>query len=238
MSVEPRRGCGFRKAGGTYLESDPGGFECGRLPIPLLPCPLCDQRPRFTRGLQKVSPKNLLHSAPPCQWGGHSILPKLFSRPVCSVCPYGRIESQEVAALQWVGVRHYSPEEFSREAVALGVSRRVPWPLPKWFEVGKMWVFLAHEEARVEPCPGPCGGRGFVRTGEEQLPERCEICEGEAVVKTPAIFFAFKPQRVVRIVSKSMPTNERLDLMDKGLVLVEVPDDDPDHAPRKGAEEE
>lgn len=229
MAVEARRGCGFRKAGGTYLESDPGGFACGRLPIPLIPCPLCDQRPRFTRGLQRVTPKNLLHSAPPCK------SPDAPAR--CVVCPYGRIEQAETAGLLWVGARFYTPEKFTEEAAELGASRRVPWPLPKWFEVGKTWIFCAHEEAIKDQCPS-CEGRGFIRVGEDRLPSKCEMCDETGEIKTPGIFTAFRPQRVVRIVRDDMDEAEKEKLREQGLTLVEVPSDDPDHAPRKGAEED
>ena len=66
MAVEGKRGCGYRKTGGTYLVSDGKGFACGRIPVPLVPCPLCDHMPAFTRGLQQVTPRNFLHAAPKC----------------------------------------------------------------------------------------------------------------------------------------------------------------------------
>lgn len=74
MAVEHRRGCGHRKIGGTYLEGDPGpGYLCGRLPLAVKPCPLCDQRPAFTRGLQRVTPLNLLHGRRAVQRDAHAL---------------------------------------------------------------------------------------------------------------------------------------------------------------------
>lgn len=232
MAVEVRRGW---KIGGTYLETDPGWFACGRLPIPLSPCPLCDQRPRFARGLQRVTPKNLLHSAPLCTRAGTGILAKQFLAPACSACPYGSIESAEVAGLMWVGARFCSPSAFAAEAEALGVSKRVPWPLPKWMEVGKTWVFLAHEEGRVEACEA-CQGKGLrPATPPAVLPDPCEACDGKGRVASPAIFYAFKPHRVVRIVPDDLDHEAARDLEKEGLTLVEVPAADADHAaPRRG----
>jgi hypothetical protein len=67
MAVEAKRGCGYRRQGGTYLVCDAGGFACGKIPIPITPCPLCDHRPAFTRGLQEIKPAHFLHAAPECK---------------------------------------------------------------------------------------------------------------------------------------------------------------------------
>lgn len=96
MAVEAKRGCGYRKQGGTYLVSGGSGFECGRLPLGLIPCPLCDHRPAFTRGLQRIAPKNILHAAPVCKSGDERR---------CAVCPLGKAITVETAGLMWVGDR-------------------------------------------------------------------------------------------------------------------------------------
>lgn len=229
MAVEAKRGCGFRRVGGTYLETDPGGFECGRLPIPLIPCPLCDQRPRFTRGLQRITPKMVLHAAPDCGMGGER----------CAQCPFGSLLSADIAGLMWVGGKFYTPREFEAEAARLGVSKRVPWPTPKWLEIGKTWVLLAHEETITETCP-TCQGSGMHETpdgkfynGEGKRLGDCEDCGRTGKVRTPGVFHAFVPRRIVRIVPDDMPEQEREALREQGLTLVEVPADDPDHQPSK-----
>lgn len=239
MAVEGKRGCGYRKIGGTYLEDDPGlQFECGRIPLALAPCPLCEQRPKFTRGLQRIVPKNVLHSAPACRAEGTLR---------CGLCPFNLIFSQEQAALMWVGSKFYTPEEFQAEAKSMGVSKRIPF-VPKWFKVNQTWVFLAHEEAVQQTCTA-CDGKGhtvqteqalekvgamgFTNPGDLIAVEACETCEGSGVVHVPAIFYAYKPARVVRIVPDTMPAQERAALQEQGLTLVEVPHDDPDHQPSK-----
>ena len=235
MAVERKRGCGYRKIGGTYLEGEPGpGYECGRLPLPIKPCPLCDQRPAFTRGLQRITPLNLLHAATPCRAAPEH----------CRACPLNVAVAQETAGLLWVGGRFYTPESFTAEAVALGPSKRVPWPLPKWFEFGTTWVFLAHEEATAEECAA-CGGHGrpVLRQAVGGLAlqvTQCETCGGTGSVSAPAVFHVFKPRRVVRIVPETMPAAERERLRAQGLTLVEVPASDPDHQPakRNGEDEE
>jgi hypothetical protein len=59
-------------------------------------------------------------------------------------------------------------------------------------------------------------------------------------VSAPAVFHAFKPRRVVRIVPDTMPADERERLRAQGLTLVDVPASDPDHQPskRNGEDEE
>lgn len=242
MAVEGKRGCGYRKIGGTYLEDDPHQqFECGRIPLALAPCPLCEQRPKFTRGLQRIVPKNVLHSAPACRTEGTLR---------CRLCPFDLIFSQEQVALMWVGGKFYSPAEFQAEAKSMGVSKRIPF-VPKWFVVNQTWVFLAHEEGVQQTCR-VCDGKGHTVQTEQALEkvgtmnpgdlievEACEACEGSGGVHVPAIFYAYKPVRVVRIVPDTMPAQERTTLQEQGLTLVEVPHDDPDHQPsKKRADEE
>jgi hypothetical protein len=136
----------------------------------------------------------------------------------------------------WVGRRYYTPQSFTQECIEMGPSKRVPWPLPRWFELGKTWVFLAHEDAAQEPCEA-CGdgGRQVKQTvGELSLEvtvtQTCETCGGRGVVPAPAVFYVFKPVRVVRIIPDTMPEEEREALRRQGLTLVEVPANDPDHS--------
>lgn len=225
MAIEARRGCGYRKVGGTYLVSGGAGFACGRFPLEIAPCPLCDHRPPFTRGIQKVTPKNVLHASPACKSG---------NEVRCAVCPLGQALAADTAGLMWVGDKFYTPGEFSAEAAKLGVSKRIP-SIPKWLEIGKTWVFLAHEKAITETCLTCNGTRSIV--GDEGHLDNCEVCEDGRIYK-PAVFFAFVVDRVERIIPDTMPEAQRAKLREQGLTLVEVPADDPDHAAGRAKDEE
>ena len=49
MSVEARRGCGYRKVGGLYLVGPKLEAGCGRLPLVHV-CPVCQSGIKQTRG--------------------------------------------------------------------------------------------------------------------------------------------------------------------------------------------
>jgi hypothetical protein len=229
MAAEPRRGCGYRKIGATYLECDARAFACGVLPFELAPCPLCDHRPPFTRGIQRITPRNILHQAKPC------------SAPPshCEACPAGKAMEAETAGLMWIGDRFYTVTEFNEEANRLGISKRVP-AIPQWLEIGKTWIFLAYGKVFSESC-ARCRGAGkmlVVQTAAESaFLEECEYCENGRVHR-PGVFRAFIPQRLVRIIPDTMPEAERATLRKQGLTLVEVPHDDPDHQPTRGRKDD
>jgi hypothetical protein len=145
VAVEAIRGCGYRKVGGLYLVSDGIGQPCCRLPIPIRPCVTCGEQIKFSRSFQRVKLGGLLMHAPACQ-----------HHPGCTVCPLCGNQPDKVGLL-WVGKQHYTPDEFTSEAVRLGVSRRIS-ALPKEFRLG-MWVLLAHIEAvdGICDCSGPKG---------------------------------------------------------------------------------
>lgn len=251
MAVEAKRGCGYRRIGGLYLEGDAGpGFPCGRLPLGLLPCPLCEHRPTQGRGLQKIVPKVVLHSADACPRAEEVLAsPRWLSgAPVCDACPLGKILAQEVAGLMWVGVEHYpTPADFTAEALRLGVSKRLGAKPGEWFRLGESWLLLAHPRASVAPCAA-CAGRGQLtaepvraQLGTPVLPgaegmaayATCDRCEGEGTLYTPGVFHAVVPRRVAKIIGDDTPAAERERLEKQGLALVEVPAGDPDHQARK-----
>lgn len=216
--MEQKRKCGYRKAGGTYLVTDIGHwFECGRLPLKLLSCPLCDHKPNFVRSLQRIVPRNILHAAPVCE-----------ADPVrCMRCPLGKAMEMETAGLLWVG-SSYTPAEFMEEAKRLGVSKRVPWPVPKWLEIGKTWIFLASEQTFQRPCPD-CAS--VVLRSENDAP--CETCEGEGQVYSPGVFSCFVPQRIERIVPLTFPEEEAEQLRKQGITPVFLNTTQPEHAAKE-----
>jgi hypothetical protein len=134
VSVEPRRGCGFRKIGGLYLVSDGRGVVCDRLPIVLGICPTCGHGVKQTRGFTWVDAAALAGVHPNCKDD--------FACPLC-MAPHelGR------CGLLWIGEKFYkTPDDFDREAASLGVSRRIT-AIPRGFKVGETWILFAHPKA-------------------------------------------------------------------------------------------
>ena len=103
----------------------------------------------------------------------------------------------------WVGEKFYTPEDFTSEAKEFGISKRIA-AVPREFETGKTWVFLAHSRAGRDP-----------KTNRN----------------VPAIFHVFKPTRIEKIVSATQyqNRNEMDKLTAKGITPVVVADDDYDH---------
>lgn len=134
MAVEARRGCGYRKIGGLYLVSGPGGMSCDRLPFPLTICPTCNQGIKQTRGWTWVDVSVLVG-------GSHdTCVDWATSCPMCTPL-------LDRAGLLWIGEKFYpTPTEFHMEAADLGISRRIK-AIPRGFEIGKTWVLLAHPKA-------------------------------------------------------------------------------------------
>ena len=76
--------------------------------------------------------------------------------------------------------------------------------VPRNFKVGETWVLLAHKKVKTN---------------------------GE---KTSAIFSAFKPTKIEKLITKSQATEEALKKLGKqGITPVVVPDDDKDHNPKE-----
>jgi len=204
---EAKRGCGYRKPGGLYLVNDGIGEPCSALPFPLGVCPCCSAGVKPTRGWTWITPDLLLagklvpHGTPE-----HS-----------DRCPFsepGRLG--ERAGLLWIGETYYStPQDFTREAARMGVSRRIH-AIPNDFEIGQ-WVLLAHRKA-VPSAVCDCGVESDpagMTNGETHDP-------GCSMFGTPGIFHAFQPSRIEYVV-KGDETEEQLDRLEKrGVTLVEV----------------
>ena len=199
MAVESKRGCGYRKIGGLYLVGDPGEhFSCDRLPIPLLTCPTCGEGIKPTRGWTWVFPHNLFQ-------GVHSVL-KCSCPPLCPIC-FPDLMGRK-AGLTWIGTQFYTPSTFAKEALTLGVSRRIS-SVPRGLVLGKTWVLVGHRQAAKIPAPGTV-------TGEKPC---------------PGIFYAFIPQRMEMIITESYSEDEKFmeKLEKRGITPVVVPADDKDH---------
>ena len=233
LSVEARRGCGYRKIGGLYLVSGGRGVVCDRLPIPLEVCPTCSHGIKQTRGWTWVDTAALVG-------GVHPQCEDTFACPLC-MAPQDLGRS----GLLWIGEKFYkSPQDFDREAAALGVSRRIH-AIPRGFKVGDTWILFAHPKA-IETFVDADVDQGNV--GEFPV-----TAIEERRVWKPGIFKVWLAQRIEKILPESL--RGRADraghcdrcmieasghewacfedcphvLAEKGITPVYVPDDDPDH---------
>lgn len=145
VSVESKRGCGYRSPGaggvGIYLVGPPGGEECERLPYPVTVCPVCGEGMRFSRAPRWVQPSELfaLNIGPICD-------PRIkeHDHNRCVLCTPGLLED---ALLVWIGKGHYATAaDFMLEADMMGISRKLA-SIPRGFEIGKDFIFFAHQNA-------------------------------------------------------------------------------------------
>lgn len=132
------RGCGLRKEGGTYLVGAGLAKECDRGFLVIKACPICGERPHFTRGIAKIDFAKLFGEHRPdfgrCKDG-----------PDCVVCHPPRNINHY---LMWVG-RTYTLDSFIREAKRIGVCKRIA-QIPIDFVVGRDWVYLARKSANAK----------------------------------------------------------------------------------------
>jgi len=220
-SHEKKRGCGFRKGGGTYIVSaaGPGSMRpCGKLPIPLGICPTCNQGIKQTRGWTWIDALKLLGEVEckgvpgqPCE--------------TCSLC-YAHLVENPKMGLLWIGEAFYkTPNDFMGEGMMQGISRRLT-AVPRGFEVGKHWVVLAHPKVPGAASCEECSGTGVVGYDNEDCPEEsavpCPVCNGSGKIPGPAIFTCFKPTAIEYVV-KGDETEEELDKLEaRGIRLVDV----------------
>lgn len=222
MAVEKRRGCGYRKIGGIYLVSEPGGMPCDRLPLILDVCPVCSHGFKQSRGWTWVDVNGLVG-------GVHRDCTDTFPCPLCmATSEMGR------AGLLWIGEKFYkTPAEFDSEAAELGVSRRIK-SIPRGFKVGETWVLLAHPKTTKKPCE-PCESTGFVKEPESTEPssllgETCKDCDGKGYTYAPAIFKVWRPSRIEKLLPESLRgSEEQAELEKRGISCVFIPDGDRDH---------
>jgi hypothetical protein len=219
MAVEPRRGCGYRKVGGYYLVGGGLSAPCDRMPYPLDRCRTCGGGVKFTRGHTWLQPDF---------FPVHELCKDYSPCPVCAVAPH--VDGFGPHLLLWIGRAHYSPESYLAESHRLGVSRRLS-AVPKGLVLGETWVLLAHLDA-VPPASEACTVCNF-REGEHLPGAPADVCATYQRPKpSPGIFCAFIPRAVELVLKQSDATEERVEKERKrGVTVVAVPDDDPDHQP-------
>lgn len=194
------------------------GEPCERLPVPLKCCSACGAGIKQSRSIQWMKPEILLSAAKACAFSpGHCTR--------CVVCQPVLLERNAIpkdkVALLFVGEQHYkTPEEWTREAMHMGVSRRIA-TIPKELVIGKSWIFLAHPKAVPTPV---------------KVKKPGDLVEHEEIEMKPGIFHAFVPHAIEVVVTPSMKKEKWVkEMVEKHDVkLVEVPEDDPDHAPSVG----
>lgn len=181
VSVEARRGCGFRSSGwggvGIYLMGEGRREVCERLPFPLHVCPTCGEGMPVRQGWGWVAPRKLFGAdrEPLCL---ADVNPD-HRHDVCWLCSPGA----ERAGLIWIGAGFYpTPADFQAEALRMGVSRKLP-AIPRGFVPGETVVYLAHRAAV---------------TGTD--------AEGRPTA-TPGVFTAFRPVRVDLVVDVDDPAD-------------------------------
>jgi hypothetical protein len=210
MAVEQARGCGYRKVGGLYLCGGCGGMHCDRLPYELKICPVCGSGVKFTRGFQWLDWNQYAneHDGENLDFAGGIIEKAVCTCWVgCPVC-YPSAEPQPYGLL-WVGESFYSPTNFILEATEMGISRRIA-AVPRNMKLGETWVLFAHRSA--------CGTR---------------VDEDGSREGIPGIFYAFRPQRIEKLIWQRDAKDELLeDLERRGITPVIIPDGDVEHDPK------
>lgn len=185
VSKEEPRGCGYRHSGkdgvGLYLMGT-GYFEvCERLPFPLDICPCCGEGIKFGRGWTWITPTKLMGPTcePICELSCNigacegTIIPRNLNHihTACAMCN----PPADKHGLLWVGDKFYTPGSFLKEAMTMGISKRIA-SIPRGFDFDETLVYLAHN--------------------------KCIPTEGESL---PAIFTVFKPTRLDIVVDSTNP---------------------------------
>lgn len=198
MAQEKKRACGYRKVGGLYLCGGNDGISCCKMPIILSICPTCGSGIRQTRGWTWIDPRPWL--AEPCKLPGRHL-----------ICPLAHPEELgDQVGLIWVGTAFYpTPDVFAREANEMGISKRIS-TVPRGFEVGKHWVFIAHPRVKWHI--------------EGEGDDAQQIWEA-------GVFRVFKPTAIEKIVTETQSKDEleMERLKRRGITPIVVPDDDMDH---------
>ncbi len=215
---ENQRKCGYRKIGGLYLVCDGGkDFVCDALPLPLESCSCCGYEPQQTRGLQQLRASYIrkigqiqhehtlaLKAKEAAQKAGG--LDEIFAKgppdictcPAGQGCPICNTQQDQLYGLMFVGKNNYTPEEFIEEALKFGVSKRIP-EIPRWLQLGKTWILLAHKEVPM--------------IGQKATYQTEGLLTQEPTTKK-AVFFAYRPQRLEMPMWKG-------DISDNDILLLE-----------------
>jgi hypothetical protein len=129
----------------------------------------------------------------------------------CAACPMGdRADQLGPVGIIWIGEKHYTPDSFLSEAARMGISRRIA-AVPKGLKLGETWVLIAHRK---------------VRFGPDDV--------------GPGLFYLMLPTRLEKIGTETQAQDAEAmaKLAERGITPVVVPDDDPDHNPAAGRDDD
>lgn len=216
MSIEAKRGCGYRKVGGSYLVGDYISIPCDRLPYPLDVCPVCSAGIKVSRGMTKINPLKLFEVHQDCIDRYHP----------CFVCD----PTEDIAFIMRVGEKYYPTiDDFINEGITQGVSKKIA-QIPNGFLIGKTIVYLAHINACV--VKEPVAVQQAMSMLEASEPPR--LIDAEKQKRVMGIFSAFIPQRIEKLFWQSeldaMSDKQTKALNKRGITPIGIPDGDKDHA--------
>jgi hypothetical protein len=219
MSVEARRGCGFREVKKLYLVGEYTPVFCDRLPLPIGECPYCHQGIHFVRSFTKLDALKM--------FGLHGDVCKDEHRP-CFICD----PTNKPSYVMMVGENSYpTPQDFMVEAEAQGISKKIPF-IPKDMKLGETVLYLAHNKACEVPDNTP--DKPSVLKEAESILEQTRMVDTPKVKKALGIFTAFIPQRVEMLFYESEITEKlKAKMAKRGISIISVTDGDPDHMPIK-----
>ena len=100
-------------------------------------------------------------------------------------CPICHPDEGSKYAIMWVGDKYYDPDGFIEEATKQGICKRIS-AVPRDIVFGETWVLLAHKKA------------GTIQNEEGDFED------------APAVFYAFKPSHVEKILSKKQARDKKL----------------------------
>jgi hypothetical protein len=164
--------------------------------MPLKECDCCGFVPPFSRNLQKLNHQyvNNMEMKKHKSEYLEEFLEKCTCPKACPICnPW-----KKSFGLMWVGKSFYSPSEFIKEAEKMGISKRIP-QLPRWITLGETWILLAHQKVREGISLEQIKSNGLIKDTKE----------------SPAIFYAFKPQRIEMPVWKDDISDEEILFLEK-----------------------
>ena len=209
IRYDRERGCGWRDPGGLYLVTEGAARGCGLMPFPLTKCCACGQGVKPSRGWTWIEPAMLFDQAP-----------QFCEQSQCESCPMAvpRRLTLGRAGLLWCGTRYYpKPEHWLQETIEQGVSRRISG-LPRGFEVGKTWVYMAHRDV------------------ERDLFNAHNLEETDDV--TGAIVYVFLPTAVEYVVRGDESEEQLEQLEERGITLVRVVKCGKDGKPLDGSDKD
>ncbi len=212
-----KRLCGWRHEGGFYLRTDPANIgSCGKFPLILNECDCCGQKVKLTRSLQKINVQGLFKNVD-CD----------DPRELCKACLINRTGYGYLIS---IGHKFYpSRDDFKREAIEMGISKRIAFPLPREFKVKESMVLLGHPRVFTDLVAESSIEIEHAEI-DEDAPQKGlpmivpkSITTGKMVVKDiGAVVMMFVPQRIEYIVSGTETDQFLEQLVSQNVTLVRV----------------